>query len=86
MAKAGVTKAERRVEVAQRRAKARATTQRLKMEIVGHTEDPEAVAATGGKQRNAPSQPPFTSNEKARLVHCVACPEFRSCVELMLRG
>jgi hypothetical protein len=63
-----------------------ATTQLLKMEIVGHTEDPEVVAATGGKHRNAPSQPPFTSNEKVRLVHCVACPEFRSCVELMLRG
>ncbi len=51
LAKAGVTKAERRVEAAQRRAKARATNQRLKMEIIGHTEDPEVVAATGGNAK-----------------------------------
>ncbi len=50
MAKAGVTKEERRVEAVQRRAKSRAKTRRLKMEIVGHTEDPEAVAATRGTQ------------------------------------
>ena len=35
--------------------------------------------------RTTPSHPPFTTNEKARRVHCVACPEFRPCVEVMLR-
>jgi hypothetical protein len=58
----------------------------MKMEILGHNEDPEAVAVAGGKQKTQASQPPFCNNEKARLVHVVASEEFRPCVEVMLRG
>ena len=48
--------------------------------------DPEAVATSGGKARSQPSQPPFTTHEKERLVHCVTFEEFRLCVEVMLLG
>ncbi len=52
----------------------------------GHMEDPEAVAAAGGNKRCTPSQRPFNASERARLVHCVACPKFRPSVEIMLKG
>jgi len=68
------------------RAAIRKATRAVKREREGYTEDPEAVAAAGGKPRSQPAQPPFTANEKTRLVYCVACEEFRPCVAVMLRG
>ena len=58
----------------------------MKKEILGHNEDQEFVAVAGGKQRTQAFQPPFSNNEKARLVHVVASEESRPCVEVMLRG
>jgi len=58
----------------------------MKMEILGHKEDPEAVAVAGGKQKTQAFEHPFSNNEKARLVHVVASEESRPCVEVMLRG
>ncbi len=69
-----------------RRARSATASRVMKVEILGHKEDPEAVAVAGGKQRTQASQPPFSNNEKARLVHVVASDEFRPCVEVMLRG
>jgi hypothetical protein len=49
-------------------------------------ENPEAVVVAGGKARAPPSQPPFSHNEKARLVHAIAFDAFKPFVEVMLRG
>jgi len=88
-AKAELNKVKRRMDAVRRRAgdkKAPAKAGGGEKGKEGHTEDPEAVAASGVAGRSAPSQPPFTGNEKARLVHCIASQEFRPCVEVMLRG
>jgi hypothetical protein len=79
-------KLQARLHVVRRRVVAREATRGVKRERTGHTEDPEAVAAYGGKAKSQPSHPPFTALEKARLVRCVACDEFRPCLEVMLRG
>ena len=86
VAKAEVYKLQARINAVRRRAEARAASRVVKRERTRHMEDPEAVAASGGRAKSTPSQPPFTANEKARLVHCVVCEEFRPCVEVMLRG
>ena len=53
----------------------------------GHDEEPEFMAASGSRARAPPpSQPAFSSNERARLVHCLASDEFRPYIEVMLRG
>ncbi len=78
---------ERKIDAARRRAEAKKSVKREEGRNEGHTEDPKAVAAAGGKKpRGSTSQPPFSANEKARLVHCIASIEFRPCVEVMLRG
>ena len=84
LAKVELAKVEKRIAAVRRHAAMK--TGKVSSRKEGHTEDPEALAAAGGKKRNTPSQPPFTANEKARLVHCIASPEFRYCVEIMLRG
>ena len=85
--KVELQRVERRLYAARRRA----TNKSGKVPVVvkvqeGHTEGPETLAASRGKKRITPSQPPFTNEDKARLVHCIASPEFRSCVEIMLKG
>ncbi len=44
------------------------------------------MAATGRKREPPPTQPPFTSNERARLSHCFASEEFRPFVKVLLKG
>jgi hypothetical protein len=68
---------EKRFLVATRHAEAMKGRKRVKVEMKWHMEDPEVVAATGGDPRATTSQPPCTASEKARLVNCVACKEFR---------
>ena len=53
----------------------------------GHEEEHEFKAIVGEKTRAPPpSQPAFTANERARLIHCFASEEFRLFVEIMLKG
>ena len=45
------------------------------------------MAASGSRSRAPPpSQPAFSQNERARLVHCLATDEFRPYIEYMLKG
>jgi hypothetical protein len=53
----------------------------------GHEEEPEFLAVVGKKPREPPpSQPAFTANERARLIHCFASEQFRPFVEVLLKG
>ena len=60
---------------------------RPKKALPGHEEEPEFMAASGSRSRAPPpSQPAFSQNERARLVHCLATDEFRPYIEYMLKG
>jgi hypothetical protein len=53
----------------------------------GHEEEPEFLVAVGNKARAIPpSQPEFTTNEMARLIHCFASEKFRPFFEILVKG
>jgi len=89
--KLAIKKEKRRLyQVSERKRKAAAMEAKSaakKRTQVGHSEEPEFLAATASASRTPPpSQPAFSANERARLVHCLASDEFRPYVEIMLKG
>ena len=68
---------------AESKRKADGSVQRVKQ---GHGEEPEFLAVIGVKKNSPPTQPAFTANERAQLIHCSATEEFRPFVKVLLKG
>jgi len=83
--KLAIRKERRRIyQVSERKRKAATMSKKA---LPGHEEEPEFVAASGSRARAPPpSQPAFSANERARLVHCLATDEFRPYIEVMVKG